>query len=109
MQSVRFAPSKLASTHIAGLERAAGQVRARKVGAAQRAGFKFPFMRGNAREVALWQVARAEVCQHLPLQRAGEVGNILYRLLDVADAVNGHLKGRFIVLALGFEFTEALL
>ena len=66
-------------------------------------------MRSNARKVALWQVAGAEVCQHLPLQRAGEVGDLLYRLLNVADAVDGHLEGRFIVLAFGFEFTEALL
>ena len=66
-------------------------------------------MGGNAGEVALWQVAGAEVRQHLSFERAGEVCNLLHRLFDVANAVNGHLKGRFIVLALGFEFKEALL
>ena len=100
---------KIGFAHIAGFKRAAGQVRARKVGAMQHACFKFSFMCGNTREVALWQVARTEIDQQLPLQRAGKAGGLPHRLLNVADAVDGHLKSRFIVLALGYEFTEPFL
>ena len=66
-------------------------------------------MCSNAREVTLLQIDRIEVYPHLALQRAGEVSHLLYRLFDVADAVNGHLKSCFIVLALVLKFTESLL
>lgn len=53
--------------------------------------------------------SQIKVRHHLPLQRAGEVGDLLYRLLNIADALYGHLKSSFIILALGFEITELLL
>jgi len=100
---------KIGFTRIADLKQAAGQIRARKVGAAQIACLELSIVCNNARKNRSWQVAGVEVYLHLPLQRAGEVGDLLYRLFDVANAVNGHLKGRFVVLAFGFEFTEPLL
>ncbi len=66
-------------------------------------------MRCYSCEVAFCQVASAEIGQHLTLQRTGKVGDLPYRLLNVADTVNRHLKRFFIVLALGFEATEPLL
>src|SRR5579863_976169 len=100
---------KIGFTDVAAIKRAAGQVCARKVRAAQRAPMKLSFLRDHARKVALWQIAATQVDGHLPLQRVGEVGNLLDGLLYVADTLDGHGQGGFIILALGFEFTEALL
>ena len=42
-------------------------------------------MRDNTRKVALWQVARTKVDNQLPLQRAGKVGDLPYRLIKGRD------------------------
>src|ERR1700737_1002478 len=101
--------SKSGFTDITAPKRAAGQVCTRKVRAAQRARLKISFLRDNARKVALWQITCTQVDGHLPRKLAGEVGNLLDGLLNVADTLNGHAKGCFIILALGFEFPEPLL
>ena len=62
-----------------------------------------------AGEIAPWQIAGVEVDMDLALKGAGEVGHLLDRTFDIADAVNCQRKSRFVVLAFGFEFTEPLL
>ena len=100
---------KIGFAHIAVLERAASEICAGKVGAAQGAGGEFSFMGDHTRKVTPGQAAGAEVRGDLALEGAGEVGDLLNGLLDVTDGVNGQFKGFFIGLALSFEFKEALL
>ena len=107
--SVRLAPSKLASATSLHLERAAGEIGAREVGAAQHARLELPAPHLDAREVASPELARIESRHQLTLERSGEVGNLLHCLLDIADAVDGQLEGCRVILALGLELTEPLM